>query len=255
MDYIRLTPENIDKEHICCAISGDKDPQVVSKKQWLRERMDDGLVFLKADLRGKCFIEFIPAEKAWVPIDADGYMHINCFWVSGSCKGQGYSNDLLEQCIEDAKAKGKKGLTVISSPKKKPFLSDPGYLEHKGFMVADTAEPYFTLMYLPFDMDAMDADMPRFKQPVKTPHINDKGFVIYYTNGCPFNAKYMPILEKSAAEHGIGFKSIRIDSLEDAKNAPAAWTNYAVFYDGKYITNEMLSEKKFLALNEELSKN
>lgn len=109
MDYIRLTPENIDKEHICCAISGDKDPQVVSKKQWLRERMDDGLVFLKADLRGKCFIEFIPAEKAWVPIDADGYMHINCFWVSGSCKGQGYSNDLLEQCIEDAKAKGKKG--------------------------------------------------------------------------------------------------------------------------------------------------
>ena len=107
MDYIRLTPENIDKEHICCAISGDKDPQVVSKKQWLRERMDDGLVFLKADLRGKCFIEFIPAEKAWVPIDADGYMHINCFWVSGSCKGQGYSNNLLEQCIEDAKAKGK----------------------------------------------------------------------------------------------------------------------------------------------------
>jgi thiol-disulfide isomerase/thioredoxin len=122
-------------------------------------------------------------------------------------------------------------------------------------MVADTAEPYFTLMYLPFDMDAMDADMPRFKQPVKTPHINDKGFVIYYTNGCPFNAKYVPILEKSAAEHGIGFKSIRIDSLEDAKNAPAAWTNYAVFYDGKYITNEMLSEKKFLAMNEELSKN
>ena len=110
MDYIRLTPENIDKEHICCAISGDKDPQVVSKKQWLRERMDDGLVFLKADLRGKCFIEVIPAEKAWVPIDADGYMHINCFWVSGSCKGQGYSNDLLEQCSDDAKAKGKKGL-------------------------------------------------------------------------------------------------------------------------------------------------
>jgi len=27
--------------------------------------------------RGKCFIEYIPAEKAWVPIKADGYMYID----------------------------------------------------------------------------------------------------------------------------------------------------------------------------------
>lgn len=63
--------------------------------------------------------------------------HINCFWVSGSCKGKGYSNDLIDACIEDAKLKGKKGLTVISSPKKMSFLSDPKYLIHKGFIIAD----------------------------------------------------------------------------------------------------------------------
>ena len=49
MDYIKLTPDTIDKEHICCAISVDKDPQVISKKQWLREHMEEGLVFLKAE--------------------------------------------------------------------------------------------------------------------------------------------------------------------------------------------------------------
>lgn len=110
MEYIKLTKENLEKEHICCAISNNKDIQVKSKKEWLADRLDEGLEFLKADARGKCFIEYIPAEKAWVPVDAEGYMFINCFWVSGQFKGHGYSNDLLNLCIEDSKAKGKKGL-------------------------------------------------------------------------------------------------------------------------------------------------
>ena len=61
----------------------------------MAERFDDGLVFLKSVERGKCFIEYIPAENAWNPILADGYMYIDCLWVSGSFKGHGYSNDLL----------------------------------------------------------------------------------------------------------------------------------------------------------------
>ena len=151
MEYIKLTNDNLDAEHICCAISSNKDPQVLSKKQWLRDRLEEGLVFLKGDVRGKCFIEYIPAEYAWVPIEAAGYMHINCFWVSGSLKGHGYSNDLLNLCMADAREKGKKGLTVISSAKKQSFLSDPKHLAYKGFKLADRAEPYFTLLYLPFD--------------------------------------------------------------------------------------------------------
>ena len=62
MEYIKLTEENLEKEHICCAISSNRDPQVTSKKGWLKERFADGLVFLRADTRVKCFIEYIPAE-------------------------------------------------------------------------------------------------------------------------------------------------------------------------------------------------
>lgn len=105
MNYIKVTNENLETEHICCAISGNNDVQVSSKKAWLRERFDDGLVFLKSTERGKCFIEYIPAENAWNPIDADGYLYIDCLWVSGSFKGHGYSTDLLNACIEDAKRK------------------------------------------------------------------------------------------------------------------------------------------------------
>lgn len=64
MELVKLSHENIDREHICCAIANEKDIQVVSKKNWLRERLDEGLVFLKGNVRGKCFIEYIPAEYA-----------------------------------------------------------------------------------------------------------------------------------------------------------------------------------------------
>lgn len=249
MEFIKLTHENLEQEHICCAISSNKDPQVASKKAWLKERISEGLVFLKSAQRGKCFIEYIPAEYAWVPIDANGYMHINCFWVSGSLKGHGYSNELLNACINDSKEKGKAGITVISSQKKKPFLSDPKYLAYKGFKVADIAEPCYTLLYLPFDEDAV---IPKFKEQVKKPNISENGFVLYYTAGCPYTAKYAPLIEECAKQNGIPLKIIQIDSLEKAKNAPMAWTNYALFYNGEYVTNEILSEKKFLSLAESL---
>ncbi len=86
MEFVKLTRENIEKEHICCVISNNKDIQVMSKKNWLRERLEEGLVFLKGNVRGKCFIEYIPVEYAWVPIEAEGCMYIDCLWVSGCLK-------------------------------------------------------------------------------------------------------------------------------------------------------------------------
>ena len=249
MHYIKLTPENLDAEHICCAISNNKDPQVACKKAWLRARMEEGLIFLKAEARGKCFIEYMPAESAWVPIEARGYMHINCHWVSGSLKGHGYADDLLEACIADSRAKGRSGITAISSSKKRPYLSDPKYLSYKGFQMADTAQPFFTLYYLPFENGA---PVPQFKASSRIPRCEGQGFALYYTEGCPFTAKYVPLIEQAAQAAGYPFTRVLIDSREKAQSAPAAWTNYALFYDGQFVTNEILSEKKFMALAEEL---
>ena len=123
MEYIRVTNENIDKEHICCAISNNNDIQVSSKKSWLQERFDEGLISLKSEERGKCFIEYIPAENAWNPIVADSYMFINCLWVAGSFKGHGYSTDLLNACIEDSKIKEKKGVMYSIFQKEKTIFS------------------------------------------------------------------------------------------------------------------------------------
>lgn len=251
MEYIRVTKENIEDEHICCAISNNKDVQVSSKKAWLKERFADGLVFLKSAERGKCFIEYIPAENAWVPIIAEGYMYIDCLWVSGSFKGHGYSNDLLGECIRDSKEKGKKGLCILSAAKKKPFLADPKYLKYKGFAVGDESDNGIQLCYLPFEDGegrAAAQNVPQFRDCAKHPHIDESGYVLYYTNQCPFNAKYVPVLEETAKANGIAFRAIKLDSKDAARNAPTPITNYALFCDGKYVTNEQMNDKKFLKL-------
>ena len=245
MEYIKVTKENLGKEHICCAISNNNDVQVATKKAWLSERFDDGLVFLKSVERGKCFIEYIPAEDAWIPILADGSMYIDCLWVSGSFKGHGYSSDLLEECIRDSKAKGKKGLCILSSAKKKTFLADPKFLAHKGFKVSDEANNGIQLWYLPF---AEETDAPKFKECAKHPKIDEMGYVLYYTSQCPFNGKYVPIIEALAKEHGVAFKAIHLQCKEDAQNAPTPITTYSLFHDGKYVTNEMMNDKRFLKM-------
>lgn len=245
MEYIKVTKDNLEKEHICCAISNNKDVQVSSKKAWLADRFDEGLVFLKSVERGKCFIEYIPAEYAWVPITGEGYMYIDCLWVSGSFKGHGYSIDLLNACIEDSKQKGKVGLCILAAAKKKPFLADPKFLKYKGFTVCDEADNGIQLWYLPF---LANISKPQFKECAKHPHIKEKGYVLYYTSQCPFNAKYVPVLQQTAKENGILFNAIHIDSREKAQNAPTAVTNYALFYDGRYITNEQMNDKRFLKL-------
>ena len=38
MEYVRVTKDNIEKEHICCAISNNTDVQVSSQKAWLLEQ-------------------------------------------------------------------------------------------------------------------------------------------------------------------------------------------------------------------------
>ena len=64
-DFITLTKDNLDKEHICCAISSKECKEGYNlKKEWLRAELEAGYVFRKLNARAKVFIEYGPAEKA-----------------------------------------------------------------------------------------------------------------------------------------------------------------------------------------------
>lgn len=244
MKYIYITKDNIEKEHIACAMSGK---QSLRKKEWLKGRLDEGLVFYRSEERGKCFIEYIDAENAWVPIEADGYIYINCLWVAGSLKGHGYSNDLLNECIQHARENNKKGICILSSNgRKREFLSDSKFLFHKGFKVADTSDCGITLMYYPLvDLSSK----PKFKDCAKHPKTLEKGFVIYYTDQCPFSYYWVDRTEQCAKENNIPLKTIHITTKEEAQNISSPVTTYALFKDGEFLTQSIQSDKKFLLLN------
>jgi len=243
MELITINSGNIDREHICCAIADKKGETCVSsKKAWMKNAFADGLVFRRLDERGKVLIEYIPAENAWCPIDAEGYMHINCLWVSGQFKGKGLAGRLLDSCIEDAKAKNKLGLTAISSEKKRGFLSDPDYFKYRGFLKADTAPPYFVLYYLPF---SDGAPIPKIKDCAKSGQTDEKGMVLYYTNQCPHTDKYAPLVSEIAGQRNAAVKLIKIETKEQAQNAPTAFPTYSFFYDGRFVTNEILGPAAF----------
>lgn len=249
ISIINIDSSNIDREHICCAISEKKGENCAeSKKRWMKGQFENGLVFKRLDGRGKVFIEYIPAENAWCPIDAEGYIFINCFWVSGQFKGKGYGNMLLEECIKAGREQNKNGLVILSSIKKMPFLSDPKFLKYKGFKVCDTAKPYYELLYLPLKENTV---VPMFKPCCKNPSINEKGMVLYYSNQCPHTEKYAGIISEIAKSKGESVKLIKLESKEQAQKAPAPFTTYSFFYNGAFVTNEILSESKFLKFLQE----
>lgn len=253
MEFITLNEDNLEREHICCAVSDKKgDACADSKKAWLRERFADGLVFRRLNVRGKVMIEYLPAEHAWCPIKADNYLHINCFWVAGQFKGQGYGSRLLESCMEDARAQGKAGVTVLSSSKKKPYLSDPAYLKKKGFLVADHAAPFFELLYLPL---LPGAPVPKFRDCTKEGRTSEPGLVLYYTAQCPYTAKYVPLMADIVAQHGRSLTLHRLESAGQAQNAPSPFTTYSLFHDGAFVTNQILSDKQVEAFLQKLEEN
>ena len=240
-EYINLTPENIEKEHICCAI-GDKKHQagVESKKEWLRAKLNGGLVFRKLNARGKIFIEYEPIETAWVPVLGKNYEYIYCLWVAGSFKGKGIAGELLEYAINDSKDKGMSGICTLASKKKKPFIGEKKFFEHYGFKVVDSIGDY-ELLALSFD----DNPMPTFSESAREMRIDGNDFTVFYSPACPYVEYEVKELSEYAKENNIAINFIKIDSLEKAKNAPCVFNNWANFYKGEFVSNTILNANSF----------
>ena len=243
-EYINLDINNIDEEHICCAIGDPKHSQgVEKKKEWIKSKLKDGHVFRKLNARGKIFIEYEPLETAWTPIIGKNYLYIYCLWVAGSFKGKGIGKELLEYAINEAKNKKMSGICVIVTEKKKPFIGDKRFFEHFGFKVVDTINDY-QLMVLSFD----NSELPKFSDSARNMKIDSEDFTIYYTNECPYVEYEIKELTDYAKSNNIKLNFIKIDSLEKAKNAPCIINNWANFYKGKFISNTILNANSFKKL-------
>ena len=236
---IQLTPGNIDKEHICCAISDKKCKDSYElKKDWLKQEFDNGYVFRRINARAKVFIEYGPAEKGWVPIIAPNYLLINCFWVSGKYKGKGYGKELLRLATEDAKLQGREGLVTVVGTKKFHFMSDTKWLLKQGFESCEETSSGFSLLVKKLNPKA---DNPKFKESVKSGECENKnGLVVYYSNRCPFSEFHVTTsMTETAKNRNLPLEIIKLDTSEKAQSAPTPATIFSLFYNGKFITTDL----------------
>lgn len=237
-EFINLTAENIAEQHLCCAIADKKHQCGVDvKKEWLKDRISEGHVFRKLDQKGKVFIEYAPLETAWVPVQGENYIYIYCLWVSGSFKEKGYGKALLEFCINDAKKQGKSGVCIISSKKKKPFLSEKKFLVKYGFETVDTIGTEYELLALSFD-----STKPHFNDTTRKQSIESKTLTVYYGIQCPYIPNCIEQIEEYCKVNSIPLDLVKIDTLEKAKAVPCVFNNWAVFYNGVFETVHLLNE-------------
>ena len=234
--FLNLTEENLDQEHLCCIIRSKKPhPGVEAKRAWLRERLREGHVFRKLDAKGVVFIEYAPLETAWVPVAGENYFYLYCLWVTGEFKGKGYGRQLMEYCLADAKAKGKSGVCMLGAEKQKAWLSDLAFAEAYGFETVDTAPDGYRLLALSFD-----GTKPRFAEAVRQAEIAHQELTIYYSPQCPYIHQSVELVRKTCQELEAPYTLIPVDTLEKAKALPCVFNNWAVFYGGKFVTVNLL---------------
>lgn len=240
-EYINLTIDNIDSEHLCCAIGDPKHQKGVNgKKEWIKEKLKDGHMFRKLNVRGKAFIEYEPLETVWVPITGEKYMYIYCLWVAGKYKGKGIGKELLAYAIADAKKKGMHGICTLVSKQKKPFIGEKKFFQHYGFQVVDEIDTY-QLVALLFDK----SPTPRLNECARSMQIDNQEFTIFYSPACPYAVYEVEELTNYAKANNINLLFHSIDTIEKAKEAPCICSTWANFYKGKFISNTILNAKSF----------
>ena len=238
-EFLTLSKENIDKEHICCGFSDKKCAEgYEAKKIWLKQEFDKGYIFRRLDERAKVFIEYVPAEKAWLPVEAPNYYMINCFWVSGQYKGKGLAKALLQSAIDDAIAQGKEGLVTVVGTKKIPFMSDTKWLLRQGFETVEQLPYGFILLARKLNTNAKN---PSFGESAKSGECPEKnGVTVYYSNRCPYNEYYVNTeLIKTAEKRKLPLKIIKFETMEQAQAVPTPATIFSLFYNGKFVTTDI----------------
>ena len=236
---IDLNTKNISEEHICCAISDKKcSTSYKAKKDWLANEFNNDYIFRRIDARAKVFIEYGPAEKAWIPITAPNYLNINCFWVSGKYKKNGYGKELLKTAMDDAKKNGKDGLVTVVGTKKFHFMSDTKWLLRQGFEEVEKTSSGFSLLVKKINKNA---ENPVFNTSVISGECSEKnGIVVYYSNRCPFAEFHATnSLLETAEKRNIPLKIIKLKTMEEAQSAPSPATIFSLFLNGKFVTTDI----------------
>lgn len=239
INFVEVTEDNAVDEGLFC-IKNPKNPGFGLKLAWLEERRKEGLRLVQLKVSGETagFIEFVPGEFAWRPVEAKEYLFIHCMWVYPKKHySKGYGSRLIDHCLEQARDGNFRGVAVVVS--KGSWMAGRELFEKNGFKTADTKGRFELMVY-----KLQDSANPRFF-PFENNLTTFKGLNLVYANQCPLFVKSIEELKQTAREFGHELKITVIDSAEKAQQSPSGYGVYSLIYNGKLLSDHYISNTRF----------
>jgi hypothetical protein len=242
---IDTNPENI-YDFALCGYKNPKNAGYISKAEWLKNQFQYGLKYkvLYSEARGTLgSIEYIPAEHAWRPVNADGYMFIHCIMIMPKDhKGKGYGSLMIDECIKDAELLGMKGVAVVC--RDGTWMSGKEIYLQKGFTVADKAKPDFELLIRKFQPESATPSFSGAVQGISDEYRN--GMFIFTSAQCPYTEKAVSEISETAnLEYNINTNIIEMHESKDVAKCPSAFGTFSIIFNGKIIADHPISRTRF----------
>jgi hypothetical protein len=238
-------PENLSECGIGC-LTSTRHVGFQPKVEWLRRRFGEGLRFLlfrDAARRPLGFLEYVPGEYAWRPVDAGGWLFVHCLWVYA--RGQkvgGLGSRLIQACIEEARQKRAIGVAAMVSAG--PWMAGREIFLKNGFRCIDEADR-FQLVVHPL----RDGPAPRFRD-IRNTVAKLRGLHLVYCAQCPMLPKSVKDLSDMAAEHGLELKVRVLRTAREAQNAPSYYGVFNLIWNGRLLSDHYVSKGRFKNLLE-----
>ena len=243
MDKILL--EKVGPANLCeCGIGCLTNPKhqgFQPKVEWLRRRFTEGLRFLlcrDGEGRPLGFLEYVPGEYAWRPVDAGGWLFVHCLWVYP--RGQrigGLGSRLIQACLEEARLARAIGVAAMVS--EGPWMASKEVFLKNGFRAVGAADRFQLVT-----RHLRDGPEPRFRN-ISGNTTKYRGLHVVYCAQCPMLPKSVNDLSEMAAEHGLELKVTVLKSAREAQNAPSYYGVFNLMWNGRLLADHYVSKARF----------
>jgi GNAT superfamily N-acetyltransferase len=236
----KVGPENLSDSGIGC-LADPKNQGYQPKIEWLKKRFAEGLrLLLCRDEKGKplAFLEYVPGEYAWRPVDAKGWLFVHCLWVYP--KGQkvgGLGSWLIRACLEEARQAGARGVAAMVSDG--AWMAGKQVFLKNGFQQIGTADRFQLVVHR-----LKKGPEPYFRD-ISGNLAKYRGLHIVYSAQCPMLPKSVNDLSEMAAEHGLKLKVTVLNSAREAQNAPSYYGVFSLVWNGRLLSDHYVSKGRF----------
>ena len=211
------------------------------KAEWLQQRFKEGLRCLlirDPDGRPLGFLEYVPGEYAWRPVEAAGWFFVHCLWVkSEGQKIGGLGSRLIQACVEEARRADAIGVAAMVSDG--PWMAGKEIFLKNGFQVVGRADRFEMVV-----CRRKDGPEPRFRA-LACNQSHSRGLQVVYCDQCPMLSKSVHDLAEVAAEHGLKVKISKLKSAREAQSAPAFYGVFSLLWNGCVLADHYVSRTRF----------